>query len=92
MIDCQAIKHTSVGADIDAMTQRLAGFVLILGILALSGYAALENARKTRLSPREPITNVEIRAEAATTRSSARVPQPLPRLRTAGSPAHPDAG
>lgn len=71
---------------------RLSGFVLLLALLGLSGYAALENARKTALSPRKQISTMVTPAEAAATRSNARAPQPRPRLRVAGLPAHPDAG
>ena len=36
------------------MTVRLTGFVLILALLGLSGYAALENARRASLAPAKP--------------------------------------
>ena len=36
------------------MTVRLSGFVLILALLGLSGYAALENARRASLKPAKP--------------------------------------
>lgn len=47
------------------MNQRVFGFVLILGLLGLSGYAALEHARKGTLSPAKQISAAEARAELA---------------------------
>ena len=45
------------------MTVRLTGFVLILALLGLSGYAALENARRasaTRAKPSEAAARAEL--------------------------------
>jgi hypothetical protein len=47
------------------VTQRLSGFVLILALLGLSGYAALEHARRGTLSPAKQISEAESRAELA---------------------------
>jgi len=44
---------------------RISGFVLILALLGLSGYAALENARRGTLSPAKSISEAEARAELA---------------------------
>ena len=46
------------------MTVRLTGFVLILALLGLSGYAALENARRASLAPAKP-SEAGARAELA---------------------------
>ncbi len=47
------------------MTLRLTGFVLVLGILGLSGYAALQHAREGTLSPAKQISESEARVELA---------------------------
>ena len=47
------------------MTLRLVGFVLMLGLLGLSGYAALQNARKGTLSPVAQVSEAEARLELA---------------------------
>ena len=47
------------------MPQRVFGFAIILGLLGLSGYAALEHARKGTLSPAKQISAAEARAELA---------------------------
>lgn len=47
------------------MGLRLTGFLLILGILGLSGYAALGQARKGTLNPIEHVSQAEMRGELA---------------------------
>lgn len=47
------------------MNMRLVGFVLILGLLGLSGYTALQHAREGTLSPVKQISAAEARAELA---------------------------
>jgi hypothetical protein len=49
------------------MTVRLTGFVLILALLGLSGYAALENARRTSATRAKP-PEAAARAELASAR------------------------
>jgi hypothetical protein len=50
------------------MALRLSGFVLILGILGLSGYAALDRARSDTLNPGTAISEAEQKAELASAR------------------------
>lgn len=50
------------------MAQRLSGFVLILCLLGLSGYAALDKARTGRLNPAKSISEAEQTAELASAR------------------------
>ena len=50
------------------MTVRLSGFVLILALLGLSGYAALENARRATHTRAERSSEAEARAELASAR------------------------
>jgi hypothetical protein len=45
------------------MALRLVGFVSVLGILGLSGYAALDQARKGTLSPVKGASDAALRAE-----------------------------
>lgn len=47
------------------MHLRLFGFLVVLGLLALSGRAALEHAREGTLSPVKQISAAEARAELA---------------------------
>ena len=47
------------------MNLRLVGFVVVLGLLGLSGRAALEHAREGTLSPVKQISAAEARAELA---------------------------
>ncbi len=47
------------------MGLRLTGFLLILGILGLSGYAALGQARKGTLNPVKNVSQTETRGELA---------------------------
>ncbi len=47
------------------MGLRLTGFLLILGILGLSGYAALGQARKGTLNPVKNVSQAEMRGELA---------------------------
>lgn len=47
---------------------RLFGFVLVLALLGLSGYAAVENARRGTLSPAKRISTAEAQAELASAR------------------------
>jgi hypothetical protein len=44
---------------------RLFGFVMILGILAASGYVAVDKARSGKLNPIEEVDAAESRAELA---------------------------
>jgi hypothetical protein len=50
------------------MTRRLLGFVLILGLLGLSGYAALDKARSGSLNPAKSISEAERATELASAR------------------------
>lgn len=50
------------------MALRLFGFVLILGVLGLSGYAALQSAQKGTLNPAKGISEAEVKAELASAR------------------------
>ena len=50
------------------MALRLSGFVLILAMLGLSGYAALDQARKGTLNPATAISAAEQKAELASAR------------------------
>ena len=47
------------------MALRLSGFVLILSILGLSGYAALDQSRRATLGPAESISEAERKPELA---------------------------
>lgn len=50
------------------MALRLSGFVLLLALLGLSGYAALEKGRSGTLNPAEGISQAEMKMELASAR------------------------
>jgi len=47
------------------MALRLSGFLLVLALLGLSGYAALEKGRHGTLNPAKGVSEAEQRAELA---------------------------
>ena len=47
------------------MAMRLFGFLAILGVLATSGYVAVERARSGKLNPVAQISEAELRTELA---------------------------